>query len=82
MYKRQILSCVWFWNDYENPLIFLRSKDLYTIPIGLQVYRDDNTAEYELMMAGATLAIMPVMVVFLIFQKYFIEGIAHSGIKG
>lgn len=77
-----ILSFVWFWNDYENPLIFIRSKELYTIPLGLQVYKDDFSAQYELMMAGSTIAIVPILVVFLFFQKHFIAGLANGGIKG
>lgn len=77
-----ILSFVWFWNDYENPLIFIRSSDLYTIPLGLQVYKDDFAAEYGLMMAGATISIVPILVVFLFFQKYFIAGLTKGGLKG
>lgn len=77
-----ILSFVWFWNDYENPLIFIRSKELYTIPIGLQVYKDDFSAQYELMMAGSTIAIIPILTVFLFFQKYFIAGLANGSVKG
>lgn len=77
-----ILSFVWFWNDFENPLIFIRSKELYTIPIGLQVYKDDFSAQYGLMMAGSTIAIVPILAVFLFFQKYFIAGLAGGGVKG
>ncbi|MBS5063205.1 MAG: carbohydrate ABC transporter permease [Hungatella hathewayi] len=77
-----ILSFVWFWNDYESPLIFIRSKELYTIPLGLQVYKDDFSAQYELMMAGSTIAIVPILTVFLIFQKHFIAGLANGSVKG
>ena len=76
-----ILSFVWFWNDYENPLIFIRSKELYTIPLGLQVYKDDFAAQYELMMAGSTIAIVPILIVFMFFQKYFIAGLSSGGVK-
>lgn len=77
-----ILSFVWFWNDYENPLIFIRSKQYYTIPIGLHVYRDAEENTIELICTCATLAIIPVLAVFLFFQKHFMEGIVTTGLKG
>jgi multiple sugar transport system permease protein len=77
-----ILSFVWNWNNYLDPLIFLTSKELYTIPVGLQALLDQEGIRMNLVMAGATCAVLPIMVVFLLFQKYFIQGIASSGIKG
>ena len=77
-----ILVFVSNWNDYINPLIFLTSKSLFTIPIGLQTFLGLDLVQYNLLMSGASIAILPVIIVFLIFQRYFIEGIAVSGIKG
>jgi len=77
-----ILSFVWNWNNYLDPLIFLNDKLLYTIPVGLQSLLDAEGTQYNLVMAGATCAVLPLMIVFLMFQKYFIQGIATSGLKG
>ncbi len=77
-----ILCFVWSWNDYINPIIFLTSKEIYTIPIGLQVYKDNEEIQYNLIMAAAALAIVPVILLFVSAQKFFIEGIASAGIKG
>ena len=77
-----ILSFVWSWNDYQTPLIFLRKKELYTIPVALDFFMDDMGTKYALMMAASTSAIIPVIIVFLLGQKQFIESIASSGIKG
>ncbi|MCG8335307.1 MAG: carbohydrate ABC transporter permease, partial [Proteobacteria bacterium] len=77
-----ILGFTWTWNDYMNPLIFLTSKNLYTIPVGLQALIDEEGINFNLFMAGATCAIVPVMIVFFLCQKYFIEGVASSAIKG
>jgi len=77
-----ILMFVWSWNDYINPIIFLTNKYIYTIPIGLQVYKDDEEIAYNLIMAAASCAIIPVIAIFLGGQRYFIEGIATTGLKG
>lgn len=77
-----ILSFVWNWNSYLDPLIFITAKKLYTIPLGLQTLNDMEGAQYNLVMAGATCAIIPIIAVFLAGQKYFIQGIASSGVKG
>ncbi|TBL79355.1 carbohydrate ABC transporter permease [Paenibacillus thalictri] len=77
-----ILSFVWNWNNYMDPLIFLTSKQLYTIPVGLQTLLDQEGIRTNLVMAGATCSVLPIMIVFLLFQKHFIQGIASSGIKG
>jgi multiple sugar transport system permease protein len=77
-----ILTFVSSWNDYLNPLIFITSKDLYTIPLGLQSFMGLDIMQYNLLMCGAAIAVLPIVAVFLFFQKYFIEGIAVSGLKG
>ncbi len=77
-----ILAFVWSWNDYMTPLVFLRSKELYTIPLGLDYFMEDVGTEYSLIMAAAVSAIIPLIMVYFMGQKFFIESIAASGIKG
>lgn len=77
-----ILRFIWTWNDYQNPLIFLRSDAFYTIQIGIKQFADAHGSIYSLMMAAAVSAIVPLLVVFIIGQKQVIEGIALGGVKG
>ncbi|WP_084225351.1 carbohydrate ABC transporter permease [Paenibacillus pectinilyticus] len=77
-----ILSFTWHWNDYENPLILLRDKDLFTIPIGLNSYVEEFGTNYVLMMAASVSALVPLLIVVIVCQKWFVEGIASSGLKG
>lgn len=77
-----ILAFTWSWNDYENPLIFLRSKELLTLPIGLSLFRDENVVSYTLVMAAASLSVLPIFAVFLIGQKYFVDGMVSGAVKG
>lgn len=77
-----IIKFIWTWNDYQNPLIFLLSKDLYTIPLGMTLFRDDYTNNYAIMMMAALSAIVPLVIVFIILQKQVINGIALGGVKG
>lgn len=79
-----ILAFVYQWNNFLWPLIVVRSSSMWTIPIGLnslRIYASDPTV-INLQMAGATMAIVPVVVVFLLLQRYFIQGIALTGMKG
>jgi multiple sugar transport system permease protein len=77
-----ILRFIWTWNDYQYPLIFLRSKELYTIQLGMRSFADANGEFYSLIMAGAVSAILPLLIVFIFGQKHVIEGIAAGGVKG
>ena len=77
-----LLSFTWVWNDYMNPLVFLSSESLFTIPIGLQRFQEEASTSYALIMAGATISILPLMIIFLFTQKYFTESFASAGIKG
>lgn len=76
-----IFQFVSSWNAYEAPLVFIRSKELATIPLGLNFFRDDNAASYGAIMAASVCSLIPIFVVFLIFQKQFVAGIATSGLK-
>jgi len=77
-----ILDFTWNWNDYENPLIFLANQKLYTIPLGLNKFVLEENIDYNGMMAAATAAILPIIAVFLLGQRYVVEGVANAGIKG
>ncbi|MEX1028512.1 MAG: carbohydrate ABC transporter permease [Paenibacillaceae bacterium] len=77
-----ILRFIWTWNDYQNPLIFLRSNDLFTVQLGISKFADEFGQYYTLIMAGSVSAILPLLIIFIIGQKNVIEGIAGGGIKG
>jgi multiple sugar transport system permease protein len=77
-----IIKFIWTWNDYQNPLIFLLSRDLYTIPLGMTLFRDDYTNNYAIMMMAALSAIVPLVIVFIALQRQVINGIALGGVKG
>ncbi|MBM0202382.1 carbohydrate ABC transporter permease [Micromonospora sp. STR1s_5] len=77
-----LLTFVTTWNDYLGPLIYLRSPELRTIQLGLNTFISQYNAEYALIMTGSVLSVLPVAVIFLLGQRYFIEGIATTGLKG
>ena len=77
-----VLSFISCWNEYMAPLIFLVKKNLYTISQVIRWYMLDDLQRYDLNMAAATSAIIPVVILFIFCQKYFVEGIATSGVKG
>ncbi len=70
------------WNDFLWPLIILTDSDMYTLPVALANLVGEHVQDTELMMAGAVLTVLPVIVVFMALQKYYIEGILSGGIKG
>ena len=76
-----IFQFVGSWNDYEAPLVYIRSKELATIPLGLHFVRDENSASYGAIMAASDCSLIPIFAVFLAFQKQFVAGIATSGLK-
>jgi multiple sugar transport system permease protein len=77
-----ILRFIWTWNDYQNPLIFLRSEHLLTLQLGIRKFADAYGEFYSLIMAGSVIAIVPLLIVFLLGQKHIIEGISLGGVKG
>lgn len=70
------------WNDFINPLIFLSDESKYTIQLGLRTFIGMFSSQWNLLMAASVTAIIPVLIVFLAGQKYFVEGIATTGLKG
>ena len=77
-----ILTMTFVWNDFMGPFIYLSSRELFTIQIGLRQFIGQFSAQYALIMTGSVLSVVPIALVFLFAQKYFIEGIASSGVKG
>ena len=70
------------WNDFMGPLIYLKSQKLYTVSLGLQVFISEYTTDWHYMMAAATVAVVPMIIIFFVAQRYFIQGITFSGLKG
>ena len=70
------------WNDYFMQLVMLDSNSVYTIPLGIATLQAETSTDIGLLMAGAALASIPIIVVFLAFQKYFTQGIAMGAVKG
>ena len=77
-----IFTFVNTWNDYLGPLIYLKSESKKTVQLGLKMFIGQFSAEYGLIMAGSVITLIPVVVVFLLLQKNFVEGVAATGIKG
>jgi len=77
-----IFTALAAWNDFLGPLIYIQNQDLYPLSIGLQFFRSQREVEYSLLMAASTLVVLPVTVIFLCFQRFFVEGITVGAIKG
>jgi multiple sugar transport system permease protein len=78
-----IFTFIWTWNDFFGPLLYLKDPDLYTLPIALRLFVDQSSsADYGAQMAMAVLALIPVFLFFLIFQRYLVDGVATQGLKG
>ena len=77
-----LLTFVNTWNDYLGPLIYLRSPELWTIQLGLRTFVSQYNAEYALIMTGSVISVLPIAIIFMLGQRYFVEGIATSGLKG
>jgi ABC-type glycerol-3-phosphate transport system permease component len=69
------------WNDLFGPLIYINSRELQTLPVALAQFQSEYFSQITLLMAGATIAVMPVIIVYLIAQRQFIQGITLTGIN-
>lgn len=76
-----VLKFVWTWNDYQMPLIFLSKRSLFTIQLGMKLFATESGSIYSLMMAAAVSAILPLILLFLMGQRYIIDGIASGAVK-
>ncbi|MFS0723404.1 carbohydrate ABC transporter permease [Paenibacillus sp. 1P07SE] len=69
------------WNEFFEPLIYLNSSHLYTLPLSLSLFTDQSGTEWHLLMAASVLATLPLLLVFFVAQKKFIEGVTMTGVK-
>src|SRR4030081_637914 len=77
-----IFAAVQAWGEFLTPLLFLQDESKYPLSIGLQFYRQEHDVAYNLLMAASTLIVLPVGALFLLFQRFFIEGITVGAVKG
>jgi len=77
-----IFSFMGSWNDFLWPLIVMTKDSMYTLPVALAGLMGEHTQDTELMMAGSVITILPVMVIFMVLQKYYIRGIMMGSVKG
>ncbi|MDR1440378.1 MAG: carbohydrate ABC transporter permease [Clostridiales bacterium] len=77
-----IFTFMGVWNDLLGPVIYLNTEKMYTLSLGLSAFRGMYGTRWDYLMAASTVVTMPMIAIFFIFQKYFVEGITLSGIKG
>ena len=77
-----VFTFTFMWNDYMAPMIYLDDDNIKTIQLGLASFRSLYSTEYGLIMAGTVCSLIPIIIIYIFAQKYLIEGIAFSGLKG
>jgi multiple sugar transport system permease protein len=78
-----IFTFIWTWNDFFGPLIYLSSPEKYPLPLALQLFIDEAAgSNFGALMAMSMLALVPVILFFLFFQRFLVEGVSTSGLKG
>ncbi|AOM84325.1 carbohydrate ABC transporter permease [Salisediminibacterium beveridgei] len=77
-----ILTGLMSWNNFLWPLIVLRSNDMFTLPVGLATLLTPYGNNYEILFSGSVMAIIPIIILFLFFQRFFIAGLTSGGVKG
>lgn len=77
-----VFAFLYYWNDLLGPLIYLQSQDKFPISIGIVNLVGEHNGDYALMMAAATVAMLPCLLVFFLAQRWFIQGVVISGVKG
>ena len=77
-----IFQFMWSWNDFLGPLVYIQSRDLMTLTLGLQAFTYQHAGQWHYLMAASVMMTMPVIILFFALQRYFIEGVTLTGIKG
>ncbi|MDM5199353.1 carbohydrate ABC transporter permease [Fictibacillus enclensis] len=77
-----IISCVYIWNDYQFAIFFLQAEEVKTITVALSSFFGQNTSNLNLVAAAAIMAVAPMVILFLLLQKHFIQGLASGSVKG
>ncbi len=70
------------WNDFLMPLIIIGRSDLFTLPLGMSTFRGQYKTDWNLLMSGSILVMIPIVIIYVFFQRFFIEGISTTGLKG
>mgnify|MGYP004467266423 FL=1 len=73
---------LWSWNDYEKPLLYLWDKKLFTLPLAVKVFSDDQMQNYPAIMAANVIMLLPIMIAFISCQKFFVKSLVGSAVKG
>jgi len=77
-----ILDFVSIWNEFAVALVILQSSETWTIPLSLQAFQGQHSTSYNLLNAAIIMSILPVLIVYLSFQKYFVSGLTAGAVKG
>jgi multiple sugar transport system permease protein len=77
-----VLAFIQHWNDFLRPLVYLNSIEVRTLALGLRSFLGEFTTAWNLLMAASTLMILPILVLCFVAQRYFVQGIVMTGIKG
>ncbi len=78
-----IFAFIWSWNDFLGPLIYLTSPDNYPLPIALRLYNDQtSTSDFGATVTASFVALLPVLLFFIVFQRFLVDGVATQGLKG
>jgi len=77
-----IFAFVFTWNDFLGPRLYLANQNLWTVQIGMRLFLGQYATEFGLILAIATVSLVPILILFLALQKFFVQGIATSGLKG
>ncbi|CAM3821008.1 MULTISPECIES: carbohydrate ABC transporter permease [Paenibacillus] len=77
-----ILAFTWGWNEYLSPLIYISDVNNQVLSVGIASFKGEYSTNFAVQMAGATMALVPIIIVYLFAQRHFVEGIALSGVKG
>ena len=76
-----ILTFIGSWNDFLGPLVFLESVERFTLPVGVALFQGSYANEYGLTLAASVVCTTPILVIFLLFSRHIIRGMAMSGLK-
>lgn len=77
-----IFTFVTVWNDFMGPMIYFNSEHNKTIPLGIRMFVGQYSTEYQLIMAASVVSLVPVIILYVFCQQYFVQGIATSGLRG
>ncbi|NHI15691.1 carbohydrate ABC transporter permease [Microbacterium sp. CBS5P-1] len=78
-----IFTFIWTWNDFLAPLLYLNSPENYPLPIALRLYNDQtSTSDYGATVTASFVALIPVLLFFIVFQRFLVNGVATQGLKG